>query len=400
MQAVAISSGDSDTIAAISNIQARLLFVGPMTALEASQQAAKNNGIIPNDAFSEYLREHADKVRFTYPSTTGPNGESLFPEPYENAWQEYAAMLYLIADEGVSAGPDNMRLYGDIDGGHILYDIGFYDAIAGHTWCWFYHNAPTLVQDYRNFFPVWWNPLPEPPLAHPRNSEIYSLNLIPMATHLRVMPPTRDALNELADERDYNTISTNAMTSNAVWYVYAPGSWHEWEAMSEGGSNPFPLTGPVLDKYNYSGADAAVRIETTTQRLTPGPGGSVITNSITWTAAAKPFGYLPDNQRPIDYALVLPAFHDIRLIPMDASSAPAEGGFNLQWREHITEHLPLYMNSGPHALSSGCYYCRQLKTWENTAFRQAGVDWLRDNSGQCTISGGGGSRGGGRRHGH
>ena len=396
MQAVAISSGDTDTAAAISNIQARLLFVGPMVALHASQQAAKNNGIFVISDFSDFIREHADTVRFDYPSVSGTDGGMLFPEPYEGAWQEYSAMLYLIADEGISAGPDNMRLYTDIDGGHILYDIGSYDAIAGRSWCWFYHNAPSLLEDYRNFFPVWWPPLPAPPVGEYRNSEIYGLGLSPLRTRLQILPPELDELNEIADERSYQNIDTNAMMSNAVWYIYN-NRWDDWTAMTD---RNFPLTGPVKDQYNYSGADAAVRVEARTGRLTPGPGGTVVSNTITWTSAAKPFGHMFDNMRPIDEILTLPAFRHVRLIPVDASSAPAAGGFNLLWRKHIKEHLPVYMTSGPNVLSSGCFYCRQLKTWENPAFRQTGVDWLRVNSGQCTITGGGGSRGGGTRRGH
>jgi hypothetical protein len=61
----------------------------------------------------------------------------------------------------------------------------------------------------------------------------------------------------------------------------------------------------------------------------------------------------------------------VRLIPVDASSVPAAGAYDLEWREHIEEHLDDYMEHGPS--SSSCWYCRQLLTWENVAFRQAGI---------------------------
>jgi hypothetical protein len=181
--------------------------------------------------------------------------------------------------------------------------------------------------------------------------------------------------------------------------------------MSTEGEYPFPLAGPVRDVYNYSGADAAVRVEATTSRLMPGNSGSEASDTIVWTSAAKPLGHLNDTDRPMDYGLVLPAFHDVRLIPVDGSSAPAAGGFNLGWRTHVGEHLPIYMGNGPFALSSTCYYCRQLQTWEGVGFRQTGVNWLRINSEQCLPrdSGGGGGGGGGggegegggrRRRGH
>jgi hypothetical protein len=400
MQAIALSNGDDDTAAAISNIQARLLFVGPMVALQASQQAAKNNGIFPNPEYSDFIREHADEVRYDYPSISGATGQMLFPEPYPNAWPEYADMLDLIANDGVSAGPDNMHLYSDIDGGHTLYTIGFYDAIAGRNWCWFYHNEPTLLEDYSNFFPVWWSQLPAPPVQEYRNSEFYGLNLSKVQTDLNRMHVDYTMLDNLAGTRNYSgNITATSSQISAAWYIYN-NNWDDWDAMSDSGGRDFPLTGTVKDQYNYSGADAAVRIEATTGRLTPGHSNTTISNTITWTSAAKPFGYLNQNERPIDYGLVIPAFHDVRLIPVDASSAPAAGGFNLGWRRHIEEHLSVYMNSGPGALSSSCYYCRQLKTWESPAFRQSGVNWLQDNSSRCTISGDGGGRGGGTRRGH
>ncbi len=400
MQAIALTTGDAATVNAISNMQARLLIVGPMVAFQASQQAAKHNGIFVNPGFTDFIRQHADTVRNEYTAPSA-DGQMLFPEPYEGAWLEYADMLDRIANDGVAAGPDNMQIYSDISGGHTLYDIGFYDAIAGRNWCWFYHNDPTLLSDYVNFFPVWWDALPPPPLREPINSEFYGLKLTKEHTTLEAIGLTSPPLNTIALEREFeSTISTNAIQMTATWYVYND-SWGDWTAMSVDGPEPFPLSGSVKQIYNYSGADAAVRVEATTGRLTPGSGGATVSNTIVWTSAAKPLGYLNETDRPMDFDLVLPAFHDVRLIPVDASSAPAAGGFNLDWRKHIEDHLPDYMNNGPSSLSTACFYCRQLRTWESVAFRQSGVDWLTENSGQCTArGGGGGGRGGGTRRGH
>jgi hypothetical protein len=125
-----------------------------------------------------------------------------------------------------------------------------------------------------------------------------------------------------------------------------------------------------------------------------------VSNTLTWTAAAKPFGYLDEAQRPTRYRLVLPAYHEARLIPVDASSAPAGGGYNVDWQRHVRDHLPAYMEHGPDPASS-CRYCRQLVVWEMPAFRQAGVAWLDENSAQCDARDGGhGGRGGGTRRGH
>jgi hypothetical protein len=98
---------------------------------------------------------------------------------------------------------------------------------------------------------------------------------------------------------------------------------------------------------------------------------------------------------------VLPAFSAVRLIPVDACSGGGNGAFDLDWRQHVNKHLPLYIATGP--LVNNCWYCNQLVTWEDPAFRKEGIDWLAVNSYKCTLGGGGGGGsggGGGRRRGH
>jgi len=151
----------------------------------------------------------------------------------------------------------------------------------------------------------------------------------------------------------------------------------------------------VRDEYNYAGADVAVRIETSSSRLTPGAD----TDVIVWSAAAKPFGTLENGVQPNRYGLVLPAFTDVRLIPIDASSAPAPGS-RPGWATHVYEHLPEYEAFGPASLDSSCWYCRQLQTWEDLDFRRSGLNWLALNSDDCHSPGSGGGPGGGSRRPH
>jgi hypothetical protein len=203
-------------------------------------------------------------------------------------------------------------------------------------------------------------------------------------------------------------ITTNVIGVNATWYCYHPAIWTEWSAFSPTNNSPFPAAGPIRPQYDYAGADAAVRIEAEAERRTPGAGARIIT----WTAAGKAFGYLNVTNRPDAFRLVLPAFHDVRLIPVDASSAPAAGAFDIEWRNHIEKHLPGYtddngvyhsgyMQNGINALDPDCWYCQQLIPWEDPLFRQEGIQWLQHNSGSCySGSGPGGPHGGGRRRGH
>lgn len=407
MHAVALSNDDIDTASSITQIQARLCYTGPMIAFMASQQAAKNNGVYRNDDFDRICREHAEAVRNDYPSKAAPDGSMLFPEPYPGCWQEYADMLDLMANEGIAAGPDNAHLYGDATGGHPLLELGFYEAIAGQNWCWFFREESTLLEDYREFFPCWWAEIPEPPHMQYINSEIYGLNLRIVTTGLESFLSAADATALAADRGLGGTVSNDAVDIDAVWYCYN-SRWTSWDAIKPYGTeDAFPVTGTVKPQYDYAGSDAAVRIEERIDRHTPGAGGSQVSDYITWTAAAKPFGYLNETETPNSYELVLPAYHEVRLIPVDASSAPAAGGYNIEWREHVEVHLDKYMDGGPNAIRNDpemkrCWYCLQLTTWEDTAFRQAGVDWLAVNSYLCTLPSGpgGGRRDGGSRRGH
>lgn len=398
MHAFALSEGDAVAEEAITNMQARLAYVGPMIALMAAQQAAKNNGIYENPDFTTLMHEHASRVRNDYPAATGPNGEPLFPEPYPGCWQDYADMLEYVADEGVAAGPDNVHYYADVAGGHYLLMRAFYEAVAGRNWCWFYHNAMDLLQNYTSWRD--WDPLPEIPHQQYINSEVFGLGLVRQRTSLDSYID-RETMTEIADSQNLvGDITTNAMAESSVWYCYATNVWRAWEILAEDAPERFPIAGTVRPQYDYAGADAAIRIEAGIERLTPASGGSVVSNEIVWSAAAKPFGYLGDDMTPHRYGLVLPAFHTVRLIPVDASSAPFGGGYNLEWRRHIEQHLPVYVDTGQ--TESSCWYCRQLVQWEDYLFRQSGITWLSQYSYQCTATtGGGGShRGGGTRRGH
>ncbi len=398
MQAVALSGADGTVASQIAELQARLCFVGPAIGLLAAQQAAKNNGLYVNADFSAHLGQHAHAVLTEY--------QEVFAEPYPNCWQEYGGMLQNIASQGLAAAPDNARLYTDYAGSHTLLEQDFYDAVAAHDWCWFYFHAMSLLENYSDYH--YWPELPALiPQSQPSGSEIFGLGLLPRAVTLPGGLDSLLQLNQLRSERRLAApaISDALAVINTLWYVYDPLIWTSWINISSSAADPFPVLAPVRPQYDYAGADAAIRIETTLDRLTPGSAGSIIT----WTAAAKPFGYLlaaGSPIRPDAYGLVLPAFHNVRLIPVDASSAPEGGSYNLAWREHISEHLPHYLEHGLAGLRATCWQCQQLRLWEEAAFRAEGLNWLRAANAHgaaehpCELRGGPGGPGGGRRRGH
>lgn len=396
MQAVALTQGDTNGATEINALQARLCLVGPMVGFMASQQAGKNNGVFNDDRFTARVQEHATEVLTEYTSI-GQDGNMLFKEPYPGAWPEYAAMIESVAANGVAVGPDNARYYSDITGGGLILNPSFYDAVAGSDWCWFYHNAYNFMIAYIDYHS--WPPLPDVlPQPDPINCEFFGLGL----KRESFLGDARaiDALNEARRDRDlsFDLIAATVGSVSSVWYCYESSLWGAWDAISPWGETAFPAAGPVKAQYDYAGADAATRVQASAPRTTPGSG----TTRITWTAAAKPFGYLEEEggmKKPNGYGVVLPAFREVRLIPIDASSAPAAGSFNLDWRDHIEGHLPDYLDSG--RLSAGCWYCSQLAVWDDPLFRQTGLDWLTENHDSCVVRGGpGGGPGGGTRRGH
>lgn len=395
----ALAAGDTNTVEAITNLQARLCFTGPIAGFYAAQLAAKNNRIPVDTTLSDALRDHARTVRFDYTQDLGDG--SIFQEPFPQAWQVYADLIEMVTMQGIAAAPENARFYTDRVGGHILLQLEFYSAIASRNWCWFWWNNRELLTAYTNY--KYWPPLPPPSHEEEGTSdcEIYGLGVQPVTARLPDLCDL-ERLNSVLTSQGYDPIdvnNTNLQTQVHTWYSFSPARWSNWEVMNE-----LPMAGTVKPEYDYTGADASVRLFTKVTRITPsGTGGKEPTDTILWTAAAKPFGYLEVEgmrERPDSLKLVLPAFRSIRLIPVDASSTPSSGGFDLAWRRHCAQHLDQYVAHGTGRLSGGCYFCNQLRTWEDPNFRKAGDAWLKVNSGSCTRPGPGPGHKGGTRRGH
>jgi hypothetical protein len=405
LHVLALANQQPAAVDAITNMQARLCFSGPMTALFAAQIAAKNNRMYVDPDMTSLLAEHAATVRSQYTSLF--NGEMYFPEPWAGAWSDYADMLEQIAADGIAAGPDNAQFFTDPSDGHPLFNKAFYDAIDGEDWCWFYLFAPGLLDAYTSYHD--WPPIPDADAGDYADSEIFGLGLLPFVTPMRLLF-TADALADYVNDAGLGPVTDGALAATNVlhpaetWYVYNRGVWTGWDLIRPTGENAFPVTGPVRPEYDYAGADAVVRVYAGVDRLTPGTEGGNRSDKVVWSAAAKPFGYLgtdADKQRPDAAAsFVLPAFRNVRLIPVDAASGSQYSTSDVEWVRHVRDHLRTYLDVGPQS-SSSCRYCASLTVWEIAAFREEGSAWLEVNSGVCRIpTGGGGRHGGGSRRGH
>jgi hypothetical protein len=397
MNALTRGDGDFSEAIAIGDLEARVCFSGPMAGLAAAQSAAKLNGLYAADDFTRDLADHAYEVASVYPTRFTATPYANDPSP-PTAWDDYAAMILAVASQGVAAWPANTKYYEDYaSSAHLLLNPSFYDAVASSDWCWFYFNAYDELRNYRTWRD--WPPLPLIVDPHPLNAEYFGLGLSRIARldalPLFSDPLQRDEVDDLVDLLSAfagMTISQEVAEVSAQWYYYKDDPWHAWTDLIPPG---FPFSGSVKPSYNYVGADAAVLTEARADRQTPG----AASHTIAWSAAAKPFGFLEGPVVPHRYGLVLPAFHDVRLIPVDTSTG-SYGGSRPGWAVHIREHLPEYLSEGLSGCSPGCWYCAQLRTWEESSFRQAGIDWLSQHSRECRTSGGPGgstSRGGTRR---
>jgi len=386
---------------AIAEFRQRIIFTGPMFGFLTSQQAAKNNGIFNQEEFEAVVREHVTLVETDY-ARFYPEPFTPMP-PFANAWDEYADMLRLIAEHGVAvnAGWSYFRNYSSSN--HLLLNPGFYDAIAGQSWCWFFYNAWDELQNYNSWLD--WDDLPPIRIDPPVNSEIFSLRLqrVRVRDRIPTLPAGSDWATTLENlrlalaalqARDAANGTTHYSDFDATWAWYG-SSWGSWESAIP---DNFPWDGDIRPEYNYGGADAAIAVMAVTERHTDFRGA----DTVNWTAGAKPFGRLEGDVRPNSYGLVLPAYTDVRLIPIDTTLSGGSGQLRPGWLEFIMIYLPQYMAHGPSVLPPGNWYAQQLLTWERRSFRQAGVDWLLANSDSCYTPppgpGGGGS--GGSFHGH
>ncbi|MBR4612397.1 MAG: hypothetical protein IKO40_06730 [Kiritimatiellae bacterium] len=387
---------DDNAVAAITSMQARISFAGPLTALAAAQAAAKKNGIEANPEFTALLRRHAQEV---FDFTSPANGREL-REPYPNAWTEYHDALINIANDGVAAGPDNARFYADPCGDHILLTKAFYEAVAGREWCWFFLNhssggTRTILDDFTDH--TFFGPLPDPSDEEVlENPEIFSVGIEAREMPLRANAPLAEYL------RENFGATTNSLDAHDIWFFYDQSIWRSpWPGMTLGMDDSLPLAGSVRDEYDYAGADAVTRLYAPASLLSFSTSGNGATRQIVWTAAARPFGYIiadGSRLRPNSFGLVLPSYRDIRLIPLDAASYGNDSSFDIDWRQHCDSHLPDYLDNG--ALAAGCRYCVLLGRFEDSTFRRQGSEWLSTNSYKCTLPSYGHGRGGGTRRGH
>ena len=292
------------------------------------------NGAASSGEFSQILLAHADDVASKYMQYP-----ELYPEPWDGAWEEYAAALRAVAAGGLAAGPDNAEFLDAVEC-FPLTSKSFYAMIEGESWCKLVVAGLTglLEMDLHN--------LPQPVYGEAAavvNSEICSLHL---ETRALLLEP--DELGEFRallarngasfpeappakDDRAPNDPSR-------IYFFYNASDWCEWSPQIAKAN--LPLSGTIKPEFDVKGCASVFRVIEDVPQLLSGSARRSY-----WNAAAKPFGTIEaSSSRSIvtdheAYGMVLPAFEAVRLVPLALADPGDLSTADSAWLRHVRDHV-------------------------------------------------------------
>lgn len=391
-------ANDEAKCAEIMERQLRTCFLAPVKGISVGSEAARKNHAASwkhdsDDKWKEFFRAHVADIRSVY-----ANDPQSYPEPWSGAWLEFASELELQISPRLYAWPENAE-FADLRESFPLAAQAFYSAIAGRAWCWFHFHGMWLLSRSSDQMPL-------PDFTEPEvhfNSEIYPLHL-----KFEPLPEVLDAtwteiVKRVAGCSEAEIAASYLITNGTQKWAFYDSRWNRWSTYDGIAYNPdeFPSIGNVKPQYDVLGCAAICRIMYGARDLFASDERSV---GVDWTAAAKPFGTVANADGDMDVVtalnrFVVPAFETMRLVPVDSVGGRDLHTADVEWMIHLKHHIrssPYYTAPNP----SGCWYCAQLKLWDDPFFRRQGEEWLRLNSSTCTRPTGSGSHHGGTSHGH
>ncbi len=385
----------TNLVAGVQHLQERLLFAGPCAGLYASQCIAAKNGMLVDNGMTRLVTDAImGAAKYVPPTPSWPTKS-----------EDYALMLRGAVADGVYAGCDNAQFFNyAADGSHPLYNRGFYQAVDGEDWCWFFlrDNMYALLKNFNG-----WGDVQPGSTASPANPEFYAVAVNRVIGALRDLDPDRNGARmrrnmidlarragcENVNEQTFDQAGLLTNDFTYAWCVYN-GDWRPWTEMHRDGPDHLPLRSDVQPRYDLFGCSAVTRVVASMTPLTPGTGE----RENLWTAAAKPFGEIDGRSVTLDgeFPLVTPAFTAVRLIMLAGASEERLNMAEDDWVIHTRDHI---QSCAEGKGVSGCRYCTILDKWNKPSFRLKGVIWLEKNSEQCIVhTGGGGAPTGGTRH--
>lgn len=332
----------------LTEMQARISFVGPVIGFGAAQQAAKNNGLNPVDEWGGFMSRNYVLQLAIDESTGAAVGENYsdwtryggHPKSLGGySWRRpYRLMMENALAYGVTARPNAEGAMPAVDPPWLM-DPDLYHAIAAKYWC--YWTLRNLLKTY-SFDGKWW----DVNIVQDENSFIEESEVFPLYLTYTLDPLAyalaADYLDALAVARGLtvadiynrdNPLDTDGINSPLpylTWCIYdmqwqnlAPG-----EGWVEGGNELF-LRSPLRNEFRYGGAVAKAFCQTDSTPISTGywvagnlqgpalvGGGVPGTVSGESSALAKPLGSLGEGEPPFLSIMILPVFTGARLIPV------------------------------------------------------------------------------------
>lgn len=329
----------------LTEMQARVSFVGPLIGVGAAQQAAKNNGMNPVNQYTTMLSNHISELY-----NDDYYGEEAVPQEVEGyAWRTpYIEMVEtigsVIGQGGVAACPNVEYARLPEVTPEWLMDLQLYYAISAEYWC--YWRLRDILKNF-SFDGKWWDIEIDENADFPEESEYIPLYVeYTDAGDMEAFASAESYLNELAAERGLtvsdqydadepeDTDDINNPFPYLKWCVYKSQWWTE--VPSEEWTDATYLRSELKPEYIYGGAVAKMTCEAeppvvsdsyavhslASERLITAQTAS--SSSVTSSALAKPLGSLGDGLPPYLAVMVLPVFDKVRIIPVAMQNPTGE----------------------------------------------------------------------------
>ena len=370
--------------------QRRIAFLGPLDCVRAANEAALANGAAASGEFSRILLAHADDVASKYVQYP-----ELYPEPWEGAWEEYAAELRAVASGGLAAGPDNAEFLDAVEC-FPLTSKSFYAMIEGESWC------KLVVAGMTGLLEMDLHSLPQPVYGETAavvNSEICSLHLETRA--LLLDPDELSGFRALLARNGASFPEEEPVDDDRapddpsrIYFFYDESSWCAWSPQIARAN--LPLSGTIKPEFDVKGCASVFRVIENVPQLLSGT-----SRSSYWNAAAKPFGTVEASSSrsvvtdPDALGMVLPAFEAVRLVPLALADPGDLSTADAAWLGHVRDHVPRLFTSGAGGLDGSCRYCASLAKWDDPDFRAKAAAWVAANEETCRRGSGGSGPAGG-----
>ncbi|HRR28263.1 MAG TPA: Tad domain-containing protein [Victivallales bacterium] len=394
--------GIESSVDILTEMQARISFVGPLIGFGAAQQAAKNNRMSNNSHYTSIVYQHIEHLM-----DDNYYGEDVgIPQEIEGySWREpYSNMLYQICNEGggIAVAPNTLFAgLPQIDPSWLM-DLGLYDSIAARYWC--YPTLRNLLKTY-SFEGKWWDlEIISEMTDFIEESEYLPLHIeFSSAGDLSIREDALPYLENIASERSMiiadefdddeepdDLDEINSPLPYQRWCIY-DSNWESASPSSEWLSGSY-LRSPLKTEYAYGGAlskmtsEIKVDYQSSAYSINNLKSGNIVTKGSPQTidtessALAKPLGSLGDSIPPTVAKMVLPIFTKSRLIPI-AMQDPSTPYNPFDSRQYELYEFLLWLdgisdleNPGSSPPAGGYYYLSCLQNLGKESWRSSGYN--------------------------